>query len=274
MTEWLGGWLRDIVLIVLTAAFVDFLVPDNAFRKYVKLTVSLMILLTILQPLIGWLKPGLDIRDEAFFAMEAGSAGMPPLSAVLEAGDARRAEAEARSLRLAEEQIAGQIRRQVSRAFPVGVVSVDVSIGPGEAETAEIKAVTLVLEPRPREDGGRPAGGDHGGGVGERREAGEEDGSAIVRFGMKPVARVEPVAVSVTDAGRKAGTPEGGAQSGADRDAAGTRAESRTAGEVPAGRVPDESEKRRLAADVAAQVAFWWGIEERRIDVIWEDGRP
>lgn len=263
MAEWLGGWLRDIVLVVLTAAFVDLLVPDNALKKYVRLTISLMILLTILDPLIGWLKPGLDVREEAFFAMEAGSAGMPPLESVLEAGDERRAALEARSFRLAEEQVAGQIRRQVSRAFPVAVVAVDVRLGPGEAGAPDIQAVTLVLAPFPGNPADGEPDGEAGGGNGNR-ESGAGGGSGddrpiAVRSGMKPVVRVEPVAVTVPgdrqggSAGAQAGTGTG---RGAARDS----------------KASDAADKRRLAADVAAQLAAWWGIEERRIDVIWDDG--
>lgn len=56
MTAWLSGWLRDIVLIILLATFVDLLIPNNSLQRYVKVVVSLIILLTILSPVISFLK--------------------------------------------------------------------------------------------------------------------------------------------------------------------------------------------------------------------------
>lgn len=281
MSAWLGHWLRDIVLIVLFAAFVDLFVPDNALKKYVKLTISLMILLTILAPLIEWLKPGLDIRQAAFTAIEAGMAGraeMPSLSAVLEAGGQLRREAENRAARLAEEQIAGQIRRQVGQAFPVTVLAADVRLGPGEeADAAEIKAI--VLELAPRRDGpadGETPFGDRAGSAGNGDAGMEESGAAARVRSVAPVERVRPVAVSVPSAREpapRAGTEAFGAQAvPVAGGAAGPDNRAGPGGDAGSGAKPSGTPgDPRLAADVAAQVGIWWGIDSRRVAVRWAE---
>lgn len=239
MAGWLGHWLRDIVLIVLFAAFVDLLVPNNALQKYVKITISLMILLTILAPLIELLKPDLDIREAAFAAIESGSSGIAPLSSVLEAGGRLRLEAESRAARLTEVQIAEQIRRQVSGAFPVTAQAVDVRIGPGEREgMAEIEGVRVVIRRPAREEDSVPP------------EPADEGPAARV----PPVDRVTAVAVAVS----------------AREDARGQASGARERDKTPEGRLEADGEKR-LAAEVAEQVGIWWGIDSTRIEVIWAE---
>jgi len=52
MMEALGGWLKQIVLVVLLATFIDLLLPNRTMQRYVKLVVSLFILMTILSPVM------------------------------------------------------------------------------------------------------------------------------------------------------------------------------------------------------------------------------
>lgn len=49
---WLGGWLKELVLIVLLASFVDMILPSRSMERYVKLVLSLLILLTLLSPVV------------------------------------------------------------------------------------------------------------------------------------------------------------------------------------------------------------------------------
>jgi len=56
MIEWLSGWLREIVLVVLFAVVVDMLLPNNMMQRYIKVVVSLFILLTILSPILTLLR--------------------------------------------------------------------------------------------------------------------------------------------------------------------------------------------------------------------------
>lgn len=226
------------MLIVLFAAFVDLLVPNNALQKYVRMTISLIILLTILGPIIQLLKPGLDIRESAFEAMEAGSGGMPPLSDVLEEGNRLRLAAESRSVRLAEAQIAGQIRQQVSRAFGVAVASVEVGIHPGEEGLgAEIRSVRIKLDSRPETDEPSAPASDSAG------------PSPAVRGAA--VASVKPVEIAV----------------------GGDRAEGKASRETVAGTgEADPAEQARLAEEIAIRVGEWWGLDMGRVKVDWTHG--
>lgn len=54
--SWLGGWLREIILVVLLASFVELLLPSKSMERYARLVLSLLILLTMLSPIVSLLK--------------------------------------------------------------------------------------------------------------------------------------------------------------------------------------------------------------------------
>lgn len=50
--DWLGDWLKSVVMVVLFAAFVDLILPSKALERYARLVLSLLILLTLLSPIV------------------------------------------------------------------------------------------------------------------------------------------------------------------------------------------------------------------------------
>lgn len=51
MIEWLTNWLKEIILIVLLASFVDLLLPNSNMQKYARFILGLLIILTIISPI-------------------------------------------------------------------------------------------------------------------------------------------------------------------------------------------------------------------------------
>lgn len=62
MMDALGDWLKQIVLVVLLATFIDLLLPNRTMQRYVKLVVSLFILMTILTPVLQLLGTNVNVR--------------------------------------------------------------------------------------------------------------------------------------------------------------------------------------------------------------------
>lgn len=50
--DWLGGWLKAIIMVIMLATFVDLLLPSSKMQRYVKTVVSLFVLLTLLSPVM------------------------------------------------------------------------------------------------------------------------------------------------------------------------------------------------------------------------------
>jgi stage III sporulation protein AF len=50
--EWLSDWIRQIILIIFIATFIDLLLPSTSLERYVKLVMGLIIIVSILQPVL------------------------------------------------------------------------------------------------------------------------------------------------------------------------------------------------------------------------------
>jgi stage III sporulation protein AF len=49
--EWLNGWIKELILIILLAAFTDLLLPNHALQRYVRSVIGLFLLLVLLSPI-------------------------------------------------------------------------------------------------------------------------------------------------------------------------------------------------------------------------------
>jgi stage III sporulation protein AF len=48
---WLNAWIKELILIILLAAFTDLLLPNHALQRYVRTVIGLFILLVLLSPI-------------------------------------------------------------------------------------------------------------------------------------------------------------------------------------------------------------------------------
>lgn len=63
MVDWLSSWLREIILVVLFAVVTDMLLPNNTMQRYIKVVVSLFILLTILSPVLSLIRSDFHFNE-------------------------------------------------------------------------------------------------------------------------------------------------------------------------------------------------------------------
>lgn len=59
----LSQWIRQIIMVVMFAAFVDFLIPENSFLRYVKVFLGLLVMIAIINPLIPLFHNSLSFDD-------------------------------------------------------------------------------------------------------------------------------------------------------------------------------------------------------------------
>lgn len=157
---WLGGWLRELILVVLMAAFVEMLLPSKSMERYARLVLSLLILLTILSPIVSMLKG--DATGELSLAMKqqekdggwlsGAGQGAGSLEKILADGRMLAAGAQEQSLKLAAEEVAGQMRDQIASGTGVQGAKVMVTLGMGKSPSGlggemvpVISSVTVTL---------------------------------------------------------------------------------------------------------------------------------
>ncbi|WP_426453400.1 stage III sporulation protein AF [Paenibacillus sp. S-38] len=236
--DWLSGWLRSVILVILLATFVDLLLPNAAMQRYVRTVISLFLLLTLLQPLLSLFSGRGELEGRltaALFEKGAQGAAGESLAAIQMRAETLKRSQEQEAHKLVKQQVADLMKRKLESTAGVRVRSIRVETEGGEGGQAVIKSVAVTIEPEPA----RPAGGSGG-------------GEAPVRAGpeaIKPVEPVEPVkSVSI-----RIGAEESDAREV-------TRMEETAEGEL----TPEELQKK---TEITRLLAADWQLKESQIQL-------
>lgn len=159
---WLGDWLREIILIVLLAAFVEMLLPSKSMERYARLVLSLLVLLTMLSPIVSFLKG--DAVTELSLAMDQqkNQEGMwtntgqdtYSLEEILAEGQKLANGQQEQGLKLAANEIAGQMKDQISTETGKRGVQVTVAMTMKKQATPEgdaLPAISMVTVIMPKD---------------------------------------------------------------------------------------------------------------------------
>lgn len=159
--SWLNEWLREVVMVVLLATFVDLILPSRSMERYVKLVLSLLILLTLLQPIIKLFTDTPELRlSEAFQTQDMNSANFTngketTLQQILSKAEELKHQQLNQSLQWAGEEVARQMKQQIQEQAGTQVqeVQVHLSLLPTKNEDEQaipsIVSVEVVLQQEP-----------------------------------------------------------------------------------------------------------------------------
>ncbi|MCW3791031.1 stage III sporulation protein AF [Paenibacillus sp. LS1] len=144
---WLSNWLQELIMIVLLATFVDMLLPNRSMERYVKLVLSLLILLTLLSPITKLLKsdPVGELK-RAMTAMDTPSHGNATLEQILAQGKQLQAGEQEQSLQWTAKELANVMKGQIEETTAAKVRSVEVQLAMNKYET-EMEAASSVELP-------------------------------------------------------------------------------------------------------------------------------
>ncbi|GIQ70688.1 stage III sporulation protein AF [Xylanibacillus composti] len=175
MIAWLSEWLKEIVVIVLLAVFVDLVLPNRSMQRYVKVVLSLLILLAILSPLVEllrsgeqwdvWLQPG---AGERIGQPLAGAGEMASLAAISREAEQMTAERNRQALELAQLRLESAVARTLEESLAIRKADVSAELRPGaNPEEVLLKGMAIRLWLRPdaeeaaaaavRQDSSKPA---------------------------------------------------------------------------------------------------------------------
>jgi stage III sporulation protein AF len=147
MIQWLSEWLKEIILVILLATFVDLLLPNSSMQRYVKVVVSLFILLTILSPLITLLK--VDFNEDIFRSSierpNETNIRMEPLEQIMQKGGQLQADNQKLEMQLVTAKIEEIVQAQVEKEIGEKAKEVFVQMHTGQNEPPRIASLRVVL---------------------------------------------------------------------------------------------------------------------------------
>lgn len=143
----MGDWLKQIILLVLIATFLDMLLPSNAMEKYVKLVMGLLILMAILSPIFKLLSENLNLTELAFLDGSKAVVAMPEMKSLADINE------QTSQLKKKQDQVIQQkteesmetwMKKNIPDRFAMEVVSADV-IAQFTSENPHIEKIHLVV---------------------------------------------------------------------------------------------------------------------------------
>ncbi len=155
--------MKEVIMVVLLATFVDLILPSRSMERYVKLVLSLLILLTLLQPIINLFTDSPELKlTEAFQAQDMNSANFTngketTLQQILSQAEQMKHQQQTQSLQWAGEEVARQMKLQIQEETGSLVQEVKVILAllpakeANEQASPSITSVDVVLQPEPQD---------------------------------------------------------------------------------------------------------------------------
>jgi len=159
MIEALGIWLKEIIILILIATFMEMILPGKSMQRYVKVVISLFILLTILKPIVSFLQSDYQVDSIFAAAAESGASAessMQPLQGILQSGEQVRSSQEQQVMLLLEQRVGQMMQEQLQEQFPVVVQHITVKaalLENGDPALVRIDADILPTAPTAASDG-------------------------------------------------------------------------------------------------------------------------
>jgi stage III sporulation protein AF len=149
----LSEWLKQIVIIVLIASFVDLLLPNRSMQRYVKLVISLFVLISILNPLLQWIgvNTTLSFTDATIFTRDS-TFHMPQLNEVLTKADKLKAGQDEQSIHLVTNRIEAMIIEQVHQTYGYQSVEAKVNLEKMNDGKVMLQQIYILILDNPNEN--------------------------------------------------------------------------------------------------------------------------
>lgn len=138
--EWLKEWVRHLVTLVILAATLEMALPSSQMKRYVKLTMGLVILFAMISPWATLMRSPMSV-DLNLFEPEGGA--LPSLSQVMTAARDFGSKQEALARAGAEEELASSLRQSLLALPGLRDAQVAVKLGAG----GEVESVAVVANP-------------------------------------------------------------------------------------------------------------------------------
>jgi stage III sporulation protein AF len=145
---WLNEWVKELILIILVAAFTDLLLPSHALQRYVRTVIGLFLLLVLLSPLYELFQHRWNPNQWMQAALgdpTSQEVDMQPLSAIIQQSSELKAANEKQAKQLLEQQLQASMKEGIESGNKVTVEKLEVSTKFDGSGKPSIDQVYVVL---------------------------------------------------------------------------------------------------------------------------------
>jgi len=138
----ISEWVKNIVLIVLFASFLELLLPSSAMQRFVRVIMGLLVLLAVLNPVLDVLSARLTPEVPALAAANGAAAERARNGAKIMVRERERVAAE-----LYRRDLARQMRAVVAAVDGVADAKVTVTTAAADGRPGAVERVTVYVRP-------------------------------------------------------------------------------------------------------------------------------
>lgn len=155
-------WVKKLILLVLLATFLELLLPDNAYQKYVRLSMGLLILLTLLTPLLEIFQNPITLDQLSNFYQEKTNQQGLDLERIQGLSKQLVAYQDETTTQYVQTQMKDLVKKQVEDQYQVQVETVDVKLNKDKENKPIIEQIVVTLLQNTSNNKSSSAGGDPG----------------------------------------------------------------------------------------------------------------
>jgi stage III sporulation protein AF len=171
---WLSSLLKELIVIILLAAFVDLLLPNRSMQRYVKTVIGLFLVMVLLTPVFQLFQKGWDANrlvGEAIASLDESGAGanglkMKSLQEIMAESNRLKQLNEKEAAKLAEGRASQAIRDGLLQAEGIAAKRVAAVVEPDSQGNMRLARVEVTLAQDGSGAGGATAAGVPGRQVG------------------------------------------------------------------------------------------------------------
>jgi stage III sporulation protein AF len=145
---WMNGWIKELILIILVAAFTDLLLPSHALQRYVRTVIGLFLLLVLLSPLYELFHHNWNPNQWMQAALGESTANketLQPLSVIVKQSNELKAANQKQAKQLLETQLAVSMKEGIESQGNATVDKLQVSTEVDSNGKPSIVHVNVVL---------------------------------------------------------------------------------------------------------------------------------
>lgn len=144
MVALVSGWVKNIILIVLFASFLELLLPNSSLQRFIRVIMGLLIMLAILNPAIDLVQGNWTVGD-----MPTLAAGGQKQADIIQSANTAAVERERITKEIYKRDMSKQLRALIMAIDGVSEarVAIELQEKPEAGATGAIKAITLYVKP-------------------------------------------------------------------------------------------------------------------------------